>query len=232
LIGYFNNGRTGAILAGNSRIIIPVCPLCKTPAGDAFFFEKRRNYFQCSTWNLIFVPPEYFLSADDEKAEYDLHENKPDDPGYRRFLSRLFVPMHERIKAGSHGLDFGSGPGPTLSLMFEEAGHQMEIYDKFYAKNPDVLDQQFSFITATEVVEHLHHPGQTLDRLWECLKNGGWLGIMTKLSIGQKAFSQWHYKDDFTHVCFFSRGTFKWQADQWQADLVFIADDVVLIQKK
>lgn len=209
----------------------PVCPLCKTPADNSFFQDRYRDYFQCPTCRLIFVSPDQFLSAAAEKVEYDLHENNPNDPGYRKFLSRLFMPMQERITPGSSGLDFGSGPGPTLSLMFQESGYLIEIYDKFYAENPRVLEKQYDFITATEVAEHLHHPGETLNRLWKCLKAGGWFGMMTKLSISKKSFAQWHYKNDLTHVCFYSRDTFWWLADQWQADLVFVADDVVLLQK-
>jgi len=52
-------------------------------------------------------------------------KNSPDDPRYRAFLSRLFIPLNERIAPESCGLDFGSGPGPTLSVMFEEQGHTM-----------------------------------------------------------------------------------------------------------
>ncbi len=216
----------------NSHKTNPVCPLCKKSECKVFFQDSHRNYFQCPTCCLIFVQPDQFLSADDEKAEYDLHENIPDDPGYRKFLSRLFVPIQERIEADSCGLDFGSGPGPTLSLMFEEAGHLMEIYDKFYAENPLVLENQYDFITATEVVEHLHDPQAILDRLWKCLKVGGWLGIMTKLVNGENAFAQWHYKNDLTHVCFFSCETFRWLAGRWQADLVFLDKDVILFNKK
>ena len=213
------------------KIKNPVCPLCKTLECNVFFHDKCRDYFQCPTCCLIFVPPGQFLSIDEERAEYDLHENIPDDPAYRRFLGRLFLPMQERIKADSCGLDFGSGPGPTLSLMFEECGHLMEIYDKFYAKNPRVLEKQYDFITATEVVEHLRNPEAALSRLWECLKTGGWFGIMTKLAIGKTAFAQWHYKNDLTHVCFFSRDTFRWLAGRWQANLVFIDKDVILFNK-
>ena len=44
---------------------------------------------------------------------------------------------------------------------------------------------------------------------------------MTKLVRNQEAFAKWHYKNDLTHVCFFSRATFEWLSDQWQADLEF-----------
>ncbi len=225
-----------------------ICPLCTSDEPVLYFEDgagkglkrpfqttstsaQSRLYYHCPICSLVFVPPAHFLSAAAEKSVYDLHENDPADLGYRRFLNRLFLPMQERLLPNSFGLDFGSGPGPTLSLMFEEAGHRMEIYDPFYAPQTAVCYQLYDFITATEVVEHLHKPKQELHRLWSLLKPGGTLGIMTKLVIDQPAFAKWHYKNDMTHVCFFSRQTFIWLAAQWQADLTFLHQDVILLHK-
>ena len=97
--------------------------------------------------------------------------------------------MVSKLTLGDQGLDFGSGPGPTLSIMFREAGYPMEIYDYFYAPNTDVLNNQYDFITATEVIEHLRHPIQTLNLLWKILKPGGVLGIMTETVPDHKLFS-------------------------------------------
>ncbi|MEM7130570.1 MAG: class I SAM-dependent methyltransferase [Chloroflexota bacterium] len=188
-------------------------------------------YLRCPVCHLIFVPPAYFLSPSAEKAEYDLHQNSPMDQGYRRFLSRLFEPMNERIPPQSHGLDFGSGPGPTLSLMFEEAGHTVTIYDKYYAPEVATLGQTYDFITASEVVEHLHTPQIELKQLWSALRPNGTLGIMTKLALDQAAFSRWHYKNDLTHVSFFSRETFAWLGKEWDAEIEFVGSDVTLFRK-
>jgi hypothetical protein len=208
------------------------CPLC-TQAGAEFYVEdKFRRYYQCSNCQLVFVPPQFFLSPAQEKAEYDLHENSPDDPRYRQFLSRLFEPMNNRLAPNSHGLDFGSGPGPTLSLLFEEAGHRMTIFDPFYAKDPSVFLSNYDFITATEVFEHLHFPKREIFRLWNGLTLDGILGIMTKLVSSRDAFVNWHYKNDPTHVCFYSRPTFEWLAHQLSADLLFIGNDVILLVKE
>ncbi len=185
----------------------------------------------CQQCALVFVPAAQFISPEQEKAQYDLHQNHPDDQGYRQFLSRLFNPLKNKLKSGAHGLDFGSGPGPTLSLMFEENGYRMNIYDPFYADDTRVFQQHYDFITATETVEHLHHPKNELDRLWDLLKPGGHLGIMTKLVIDRDAFASWHYKNDPTHVCFFSRETFLWLAEIWKAKLEFIGNDVILLKK-
>ncbi len=209
-----------------------VCPLCRQTRTSKIHEDRFRNYFSCQFCNLIFVSPAQYLSSEDEKARYDLHQNSPDDHNYRRFLSRIFIPMKERLAAGSYGLDFGSGPGPTLCVMFEETGHKMVIYDHFYANDPRVFNNKYDFITATEVVEHLHNPRQELDRLWACLKPGGWLGIMTKLALDQKAFARWHYKNDLTHICFFSQSTFQWLACLWQAELIFANNDAVLLNKR
>ena len=180
----------------------------------------------------MFTPQEFFLSEDDEKKEYDFHENSPEDVGYRRFLGRLMNPVCEWIPPKSCGLDFGSGPGPTLSVMFEEAGFDMRVYDKFYAPDASVfLENHYDFITASEVIEHLHNPAFELQRLWTCLKKHGVLGIMTKMVIDQGTFAKWHYKNDRTHVIFFSKPTFEWLAKKWQARLEFFEKDVVLFFK-
>ncbi len=208
-----------------------MCPLCHEKTHDEFYHDQRRTYFVCHTCHLVFVPPEQFLSEVDEKTAYDHHQNSPTDPEYRRFLSRLFLPLQERLVPNSHGLDFGSGPGPTLSVMFEEMGHAVMLYDHFYAHNPSALSQSYDFITATEVVEHLHDPATILSQLWTLVKAGGYLGLMTKLVRDQEAFATWHYKNDLTHVCFFSRSTFEWLADQWESKLEFFHNDVMLFSK-
>ncbi len=207
------------------------CPLCGAAGAQPFSEDKHRHYRRCSNCHLVFVPAAYRVSAEREKAEYDLHKNSPGDPGYRRFLGRLFVPLQKRLAPGSFGLDFGSGPGPTLSVMFEETGHRMAIHDAFYAPETHVFSERYDFITATEVFEHLHRPGFELERLWGCLKPGGCLGVMTKLVRDREAFAGWHYKNDITHVCFFSRETFQWLAHRWGARLEFHGDDVILLTK-
>ena len=208
------------------------CPLCGGSDIRKTFQDQYRDYFLCLTCYLIFVPTVQFLSVGDEKARYDLHQNSPDDQRYRQFLSRVFIPMKKRLTAGSCGLDFGSGPGPTLSVMFKEIGHSVEIYDIFYAREPSVLNRQYDFITATEVLEHLHDPEQELDRLWTLLKPGGNLGIMTRLVEDQETFSRWYYKNEPSHVCFYSRCTFQWLAGRWQAEVEFAGKDVILFHKK
>lgn len=208
------------------------CPLCLGGNNPVYCQDKNRTYRQCQDCSLVFVPPQFHLSAVQEKAEYDLHRNDPQDPGYRNFLGRLFQPLRERLAPAAVGLDFGCGPGPTLSRMFTEAGFAVAIYDQFYADNRQLLQQKYDFISASEVVEHLRQPQQELDRLYSLLNKNGILGIMTKLVTDQAAFTSWHYKNDLSHICFFSRNTFTWLAAHWGAGLEIIGRDVILILKK
>ncbi len=210
---------------------IPVGPLCRSRSADAYHQDRHRHYFQCRCCHLRFVPPRFQLSREAEKAEYDRHQNRPDDPGYRQFLSRLVRPLQARLARGSRGLDFGAGPGPALADMLREAGHDVAIYDPFYAADTTVLDARYDFITASEVVEHLRRPGPELDRLYRLLKPGGLLGIMTKRVIDRERFARWHYIRDPTHVCFFSRATFTWLAARWGARLDICDRDVIIFAK-
>lgn len=207
------------------------CPLCLGHKSSDYDRDKFREYLLCGDCSLVFVPPQFHLSDQQEKAEYDLHSNDPQDPGYRNFLARLFEPLCERLQPQATGLDFGCGPGPTLSRMFAEAGFTVDIYDKFYADNPQLLQQEYDFISASEVVEHLRQPKQELERLYALLNNNGILGIMTKLVTGKQAFATWHYKNDQSHICFFSRKTFVWLANLWGAELEIIGQDVILMRK-
>lgn len=207
------------------------CPLCATEQNTPFFTDKRREYVRCDNCALVFVPPVYFLDRDAERAEYDLHENEIDDPGYRQFLARLAQPLLERLPAGASGLDFGCGPGPALAQMLRDGGCQVALYDSFYYPDQSVLGQYFDFVSATEVVEHLHRPGVQLQQLWQQLHAGGWLGVMTKLVRDAQAFASWHYKNDPTHVSFFSETTWYWWAQRQGASIEILGADVILLQK-
>lgn len=115
--------------------------------------------------------------------------------------------------------------------MLREARPSVALYDSFFAPDEDLLNVSYDFICATEVVEHLHRPGPELERLWALLPSDGWLGIMTKLVRDPAAFTRWHYKNDPTHVYFFSADTWRWWARQHSARLEIIGADVILLQR-
>ena len=208
------------------------CPLCNNLNPIHYFRDQHRDYLQCQHCQLVFVPAHQHLHVQQEKAIYDLHQNGMDDIGYRQFLSRLTTPLLTQLKPAAAGLDYGCGPGPLLAAILTEAGHRMRVYDPLYAPDPEALQNSYDFITCTEVVEHFRQPGQEFQRLFGLLKADAHLGLMTKLVIDQAAFQNWHYKQDLTHVSFFSKPTLHWLAQCYHCEIAFYGSDVMIFTRR
>ena len=193
------------------------CLLCSHPT-PTLFHERRdprhgkRRYRHCSTCDLVFLEPSCRISAAAEKGIYDTHQNSIEDEGYVAFLNRLAVPMLSKLPPNACGLDFGSGPGPTLNQIFEKSRHLVDLYDPFFCPDTSVFHKKYDFITSTEVFEHLFDPRTVLQQLDALIKPNGTLGIMTEFRTPEKSFGEWWYLRDASHVCFYSEATFHWVA--------------------
>ncbi|MFM5114048.1 class I SAM-dependent methyltransferase [Aeromonas hydrophila] len=206
------------------------CPLCC--AADAYELPVAgKLYHRCRACELVWLDAAEHLDPAREKAVYDGHDNQVDDPRYRQFLQRAFGEVQRRLPPPASGLDFGCGPGPALIAMGREAGYQMAGYDKFYADEPELLAQQYDFITSTEVIEHIATPRAVLERLWGCLKPGGLLVLQTQRVLGDERFRLWRYRHDPTHIVFFAEASFRALAARWQAQVEFPHVDVAVITK-
>ena len=115
--------------------------------------------------------------------------------------------------------------------MLKECGYSVDLYDKFYAKNDIVFENKYDFITASEVVEHLRQPLVELSRLMGLLKSNGVLAIMTQILTPQIDFNQWYYKNDPSHIGFFSEKALSFLAENWQSELYVISERVVVFKK-
>ena len=116
------------------------------------------------------------------------------------------------------GLDVGSGPGPTLSVMLAERGYPTAIWDPFFAPDPGPLEKTWDFVTCTETVEHFHEPSRDWERLFTLVRPGGWLAVMTEL-LEEEPLESWWYARDPTHVALYRPKTLDWIADRWGASL-------------
>ncbi|MEO1491735.1 MAG: class I SAM-dependent methyltransferase [Pseudomonadota bacterium] len=205
--------------------------MCRASSTRAFAQLDGRRYWRCHACAATFLDPIQRPGPEAELAHYRHHENDPDDPRYRRFLSRLSDPLLARLAPGRSGLDYGCGPGPALAAVLREAGHDVALWDPFFARDPAVLSNTYDFITCTEVAEHFHTPAEEFTRLDTLLRPGGWLAVMTCFQTDDARFADWHYRKDPTHVVFYRRETFDVIASQRGWSCESPVKDVVLMRK-
>lgn len=212
------------------------CLLCQSTNTKLYYTKnvrsaQARHYYRCETCALIFVDPSHHLTLNEQKSFYNHHQNNPQDPGYRQHLNTLAQPLLKHLKPKSKGLDFGCGPGPTLHLLISEHQHQMLNYDPIYCPNTHILDEQYDFVTSTEVVEHFTKPLADWQHLTSLVKPNGVLGIMTQFQPQEIEFANWWYHRDVTHVCFYNTKTFEWIAQKFSFKILFCENPVVIFER-
>ncbi|MEM7057801.1 MAG: methyltransferase domain-containing protein [Pseudomonadota bacterium] len=209
----------------------PPCPLCNGSDTAPFRVVEDNRYWRCDHCQARWLDPSDHLSLDQEHAHYLNHQNRVDDPAYRRFLARLAKPLMGVLPSGSKGLDFGCGPGPALAAMLTEAGHSTALWDPFFQPDAAALNGTYDFVTCTEVLEHLADPAGTFALFDRLLRPGGWLGLMTCFQTDDAAFDGWHYRKDPTHVVFYRAETIAFIADRLGWSCHIPAKDIALLQK-
>ncbi len=212
------------------------CPLCLSHDVIPFFERTdvrygKRDYNKCLICRLIFLSPEFHFNLAQEKARYDTHENSPQDSGYVSFLKKLADPLCQKIKPGDRGLDFGCGPGPTMSVILNERGFQVENYDPIYFPKKALLQESYDFITCTETIEHFYQPRKEFELLSRRLKPGGILGIMTEILHDETQFPTWWYPNDPTHVTFYQKETFEWIAHWQRRSVEFPVKNIIFLMQ-
>ncbi|EGC34342.1 hypothetical protein DICPUDRAFT_153446 [Dictyostelium purpureum] len=229
------------------------CPLCENDRKEEIIeFSRRMNklYYTCKQCGLVYLHPHYHVDNQKEKTRYEFHQNSPQDEKYKSFLQPCvdkLIPLlreHNKDQKDNEiiGLDYGCGPGPTLSLMFKEKGFTLENYDPYFLENDkvkqaekylensgnqdnnsDKIAQPFHFVTCTEAIEHFKAPILDLKKIIDgglISKNNGLLLIMTQLLLTDEQFENWHYPRDYTHICFFRPTTFNWISKKFNSNLL------------
>lgn len=188
------------------------CPLCGGAAAAPFWrAANSSDYFRCAACDLVFLEPNARLSAAEEKAQYQKHNNDTRDPRYQEFVRPLVEEIEKRFLPAAAVLDFGAGEGPIVSEQLALRGFSATAYDPFFWPDARALEKTYDCIAASEVFEHLFSPGFELRRLRSCLSGeGAMLCVMTLLLEADQDFPSWFYRRDPTHVCFFSRECLTW----------------------
>lgn len=151
-------------------------------------------------------------------------------------------------------LDYGCGKYPNLSNLLKWNFEKLNIsvssnnYDKYFNNNLDYLGKDnygaYGLITSIEVVEHFREPLKEFELLSKLLSNQSSLVIMTEFipqniienidnkEIFNDYFKDWWYKNDETHVCFYSTKTFEVLAKKFSFGITFNNESKVIVLSK
>jgi pseudouridine kinase len=203
------------------------CPLCDGPPRRNLS-TKKRSFFVCDSCGFIWADPKTHLDQEAERTRYRLHENSRDNDGYVNFITAILDRGLQRWETLHHideptggtaackplVLDWGAGPEPLATELLRDRGYEVQSYDPLFGPPLPPLDRLFDIILCIEVAEHFKRPPEDFITMARYLKPGGLLLIHThtlqkdlfaaKENTLREFFSPWWYKEDPTHVSFYS----------------------------
>lgn len=181
------------------------CRLCSEAVAPIASEPPLNGYERCASCGYVQLRRELLPTPEAERARYLLHRNDPAEPGYRAWLSAFMDALEPYLRAGVEILDFGSGPVPALGVIAAERGYGYAPYDPFFAPDGRWRSRDWEAIAVHEVAEHLAEPAAAFAELAAALAPGGVLGVRTRYQPeGLEGFARWRYRQDSTHVGFFS----------------------------
>jgi hypothetical protein len=183
------------------------CTLCLKADCPQYCSDAFRHYYQCRDCGLIFVPPAEYVSLIDEKKRYSLHDNTFDNLDYRTYLAEYSREIRRIPINQPSCLDFGSGQHRVLEKILREQGIDCSSYDPLYEIGLEVQAKTYDVIFCCEVLEHLRDLSNGLALMRKLIRRSGYLILRTQLLTPEIAFEKWWYKEDKTHINFFSAQT-------------------------
>ncbi len=210
-----------------------ICGLCGSPETDLWKTADKKYVF-CRRCGFVQALKEYFPSPDEERERYLKHNNSVSDSGYVKYLeSFIDSAVTPYIEMGSDILDFGSGPSPVLSELLNLRGYGTVSYDPYFSDTDSWRKRTFGGVVSLEVFEHMSSPVRELKDITSVLETGGYLVIGTALHPEDKSFfDRWWYKDDFTHISFYSEKTFRIIAEMFGLKFITQKDGTRIILSK
>ena len=188
-------------------------PLCLGKKNLLYDQDKHRSYNLCEDCELIFVSRDEILPAIDELKRYEAHQNEENDLHYQQYLQQIVDSSLPYLNVNAKGLDFGCGKTTLLAQNFKKQGLQVDSYDVFFHPSEEIFNKKYDFIVLSEVIEHLAHPRDVMEKLCRLLNPHGQFFIKTKLHPDDSnSFKNWFYKRDLTHVQFFNLKSFTFLA--------------------
>lgn len=206
------------------------CRLCQQNTKHLLYYGKR-TFMHCEACDSIQLALNDLPDRKVEKKRYTAHNNDSNDDGYVRFLQPMIDVVLQEQEATNLGLDFGSGPQPVLSDILQSKGYAVSAYDPIFKNETSILDKSFDYILCCEVMEHFHNPYGAFKKLHSLLKPGGKLYCKTMLYDHDIDFDKWWYKNDITHVFFYSQKSLKYIQHAFGFSDLSVQEELICFKK-
>ena len=128
---------------------------------------------------------------------YEQHNNDTSDPRYLNYLNQLWS-LKPNLNYKTI-LDFGCGPTQGLKALASE--YNVDSYDTYFYP---IQLKKYDLVFCCEVVEHFNNPKVSWNTLASVTEN---ILLVRTETYEKTDFASWYYKDDPTHVCFYSHKT-------------------------
>lgn len=207
---------------------------CKICSGETYLLfdeQFKHEYYRCLSCGFIYEAPKHHVSFEDEKKEYDRHNNSIEDEGYVNMFKRFLTSFQDDV-SGNELLEYGSGPEPVFSQILKQEGFDVTSYDPFYLPDETYKEKTYDVITSTEVFEHFVEPLNEFEHLLSLLNDGGILAIMTQFPKDDDHFKKWWYRRDVTHISFYTVETFEYLAKKYHMTIVYHNEKDYMILRK
>lgn len=207
------------------------CPLCSSarPEREFLITLDLRRYWCCVICNLIWLHEGQRPSREVEEARYRTHQN--DGKEYLSYLAKTAFPIAELLAPRALGLDYGCGPTEGMRALLSPLGFNVESYDPIFFAREHLLNNRYDFLLCSEAAEHFFFPAQEFERIDGLLKEGGVLGVSSRLAVPREEFDAWSYRRDPTHVVFYQAETVRWIARRFGWELLRLESPLWILRK-
>lgn len=212
------------------------CRLCE--GQTSVVFKDTRVFFACTTCGLIFS--DCHLTEQEKQAHYIGQYNN----GFNwEHEACYFINFFPRGKKDLKILDYGSGGG-YLANELKNVGYAVDCYEPMFHGefNRSQNSGLYDFLILNEVIEHVEDLISVLNNIYYSLKLGGQVLIKTAITDNiisdpynfEHNFREWWYKDDLTHISFFSTLTYEFICANMFTSFEIVQQDIlsVLLQKR
>ncbi len=199
-------------MSENKRNNDDFCLLCGESPSEALPVAERL-YYRCPACGSAWLDRDEALCEEAERQRYLLHDNSLENTGYRNYLNGILetvlAGIGPEIKEIRRVFDYGCGPYPALVRLFAERGYDSRGWDPLFQSGVLPFPGGADLSTCVEVVEHFLDPESGFKGLAEATKIGGYCAIATQLIPFERDeflrfFPSWWYRQDPTHVTFYT----------------------------